>query len=111
MDGAKVVLREAESIIKAHHTVASAYTLYQINNNLAALTNRMGHFKVSLKYMAAALCAGNDPRLVGRMACNLGETVLNMANTNSFLGNYPRALAQVEQAYGFAGKTAAQLEQ
>jgi hypothetical protein len=33
-----------------------------------------------------------------------------MANANSYLGNYPRALTQVEHAYGFAGKVAAQIE-
>ena len=52
----------------------------------------MGNFALSLKYMEATLEAGSDPSLDGSNAVNLGECMLNMANTNSFTGNYATAL-------------------
>jgi hypothetical protein len=81
--------------------------LYYINNNLASLANAKGNVRVSLRYLEAALDAGNDPKLTGQHALPLAETMLNMSNANAYLGNYPRALSQVEHAYGFAGKIAA----
>ena len=74
---------------------------------MANLANKKGNVRVSLRYLEAALDAGNDERLQGQHALPLAETLLNMANANSYLGNYPRALTQVEHAYGFAGKVAA----
>ena len=41
----------------------------------------------------AALDAGNDDKLTGQHALPLAETLLNMANANSYLGNYPKALS------------------
>jgi hypothetical protein len=107
LEAAQIVLRECEAFIKNHPKAATAHMLYYINNNMASLANAKGNVRVSLRYLEAALDAGNDPKLTGQHALPLAETMLNMSNANGYLGNHPRALTQVEHAYGFAGKIAA----
>jgi hypothetical protein len=92
-EASKHVLRDCEAYVKSHAKVASAEMLYQINNNLANLANKNGNVRVSLRYLEAALDAGNDDKLTGQHALPLAETLLNMANANSYLGNYPKALS------------------
>jgi hypothetical protein len=93
LEASQVVLRECEAFIKNHPKAATAHMLYYINNNMASLANAKGNVRVSLRYLEAALDAGNDPKLTGQHALPLAETMLNMSNANGYLGNHPRALS------------------
>ena len=88
-EASKHVLRDCEAYVKSHAKVASAEMLYQINNNLANLANKNGNVRVSLRYLEAALDAGNDDKPTGQHALPLAETLLVNPLGSSPTGSNP----------------------
>jgi len=85
--------------------VAKTGLLYQVNNNLANLSNRTGDVQASIKYLIAALDVTKDPRISSKDDLPIAETLLNLANANIYLGKYEVGLRYADEANSFAAKT------
>jgi len=84
--------------------IAKTGLLYQVNNNLANLSNRTGDVDASINYLLAALDCTNDPRIMSKEDLPIAETLLNLSNANIYLGKYELGLSYADQAYQFAAK-------
>ena len=68
------------------------------------MSNRTGDVPASIKYLLAALDCTNDPRIQNRDDLPIAETLLNLANANTYLGKFEIGHTYSEQAYQFAAK-------
>lgn len=91
--------------------VAQTGLLYQVNNNLANLSNRTGDVQASINYLLAALDCTNDPRIQSKDDLPIAETLLNLANANIYLSKFEAGLRYADQAYQLAAKLGDGLQQ
>ena len=85
---AKKMLINCEKLFKTSvpsELVAKTGLLYQVNNNLANLSNRAGDVQASIDYLISALKCANDPLLTSKDDLPIAETLLNLANANIYL--------------------------
>lgn len=101
MKPAQKILRGCEKCLKETVPPGLSFRsgfLFNINNSLAQLANRLGDVKLSVKYLEAAVDSTQGPQAQDTEELPLAETYLNIANAHAFLGKHEEALLFAEKA-------------